>query len=151
MQSYCSTFQCCRGKKYRSTNLPIPAAAMCSIIYVCWYFIVIVLSLSLFVCKADIIHGIALSFWAKKTALFLLLLLLCVNYCWADTKKCFSFSIFCSSCTFAFFLLNFPPHNKCRRFELKRASDEQTNERANRTKLLTERPPSNQFNRYIEK
>lgn len=47
MQSYFSTFQCCRGKKYRSTNLSIPAAAMCSIIYVCWYFIVIVLSLSL--------------------------------------------------------------------------------------------------------
>lgn len=93
MQSYFSTFQCCRGKKYRSTNLSIPAAAMCSIIYVCWYFIVIVLSLSL--CVQGRHHPWDCTFiLSKKTALFLLLLLLCVNYCWADTKKCFSFSIF---------------------------------------------------------
>lgn len=150
MQSYCSTFQCCKGKKYRSTNLSIPAAAMCSIIYVCWYFIVIVLSLSLCARQTSSM-GLHFHFEQKNCVVFVIVVIMCELLLSRYKRSVFLFRFFCSSCTFAFFLLNFPPHNKCRRFELKRASDEQTNERANRTKLLTERPPSNQFNRYIEK
>lgn len=128
MQSYCSTFQCCRGKKYRSTNLPIPAAAMCSIIYVYWYFIVIVLSLplSLFVCRADIIHGIALSLWAKNCVVFVIVVIMC-ELLLSRYKEVFFFFDFLFLLYFCFFSSQFSSAQQMSSVRIE-ASERRTNE-----------------------